>query len=181
LSRWNKGLYALEDLPAEHRAEIETVTRAFVENRGLIKRHIAEKIGANQRRMLAFQWYGAKQWTDVNVAAFECKYKHVETIVVSAFNTRERTSWHFGPLRLTFRVLYNLEPIDSEEVYIEVDARIHYRRDGPLFIFDDTMFHRSVNNVDRVRHCLFMEIVRPNHFAAAFDLGVQVVNLISGS
>ena len=40
--------------------------------------------------------------------------------MVSVFNARERTSSHFGPLRLTLRVLYNLEPVRSPDAYIEV-------------------------------------------------------------
>jgi aspartyl/asparaginyl beta-hydroxylase (cupin superfamily) len=181
LSHRNKGQYALEDMPAEHRAEIEACTRAFRENGDVIKAHIAKTIGQNKRCMLTFKWFSTKQMIDLTIPAFDQEYKHIKTIAVSVFNTRERTSWHFGPLRLTFRVLYNLEPIDSKDVYIEVDDRIHYWKDGPLFIFDDTMFHQSVNDVDQVRHCLFMDIVRPNHFAKAFEVGLNVVNVVSGS
>jgi beta-hydroxylase len=181
LSHRNKGLYRLEDLPPGHRAEIETCTRAFVENGDLIKAHIATTIGQSKRAMLAFQWFGAKQTVDLSIPAFNRDYKYIKTIAVSAFNTRERTSWHFGPLRLTLRVLYNLEPIESKQVFIEVDDRVHCWKDGPLFIFDDTMFHRSINDVDQVRHCLFMDIIRPNYFAAAFDAGLKLVQIIAGA
>ena len=78
------------------------------------------------------------------------------------FKTHERTSWHFGPLRLTLRVLYNLEPVNSPDVFIEVDDRVHRWMDDPLFIFDDTAFHCSINGVDQARYCLFMDIVRPS-------------------
>jgi beta-hydroxylase len=177
----NKGQYSLADLPDEHRREIEDCVRAFVENGEAIKAHIAKTIGQNKRCMLAFKWYNAAQTTEVEIPAFTKDYRYIKTIAVSAFNTRERTLWHFGPLRLTFRVLYNLEPIDSREVYIEVDDRVHYWRDDPLFIFDDTMVHRSINGVDHVRYCLFIDIVRPNYAQSVFEVAVQAASAIAGS
>src|ERR1700761_4929921 len=40
LSARNLGIYRLEDLPAEHRAEIEACVKAFVDNGDLIKAHV---------------------------------------------------------------------------------------------------------------------------------------------
>lgn len=170
-SYWNKGQYALADLPEGHRAEIEACVRALVDNGDSLKAHIGKTIGANKRAMLTFKWYDAAQATEFKIPAFEKEYRYIKTIAVSVFNTRERTSRHFGPLPLTFRVLYNLEPIDSRDVYIEVDDKVHYWKDNPLFIFDDTMFHRSINDVDHIRYCLFMDIVRPNHAQGLFKFG----------
>jgi aspartyl/asparaginyl beta-hydroxylase (cupin superfamily) len=169
------------DLPDEHRAEIEACVRAFVDNGDLIKAHIAGKLADSKRCMLTFKWYNAPQTIDLRIPAFERNYRFIKTIAVSVFNTRERTSWHFGPLRFTFRVLYNLDPIDSREVFIEVDDKAHYWIDDPLFIFDDTVFHRSINDVDNVRYCLFMDIVRPNYSHKFFDIAVHVASAVSGS
>jgi beta-hydroxylase len=176
----NKGQYALADLPPAHREEIEACVRAFIDNRDRLKAHLANTIAESKRAMLTFKWFDANQTTDLTIPAFDEEYRYIKTIAVSVFNTRERTSWHFGPLRLTFRVLYNLDPIDSRGVYIEVDDTVHYWRDDPLFIFDDTMFHRSINDVDHLRYCLFMDIVRPNHIQRGFDVGVQVARATSG-
>jgi aspartyl/asparaginyl beta-hydroxylase (cupin superfamily) len=181
LSYPNKGQYALADLPETHRSEIEACVRAFVDNREAIKAHIAKTIGQNNRCMLTFKWYNAAQQVDLRIPAFEEDYKYIKTIAVSVFNTRERTSWHFGPLRLTFRVLYNLDPIDSRQVYIAVDDQVHYWADNPLFIFDDTFFHRSVNDVDHVRYCLFMDIVRPNYVPRLFEIAVRGASIVAGS
>jgi aspartyl/asparaginyl beta-hydroxylase (cupin superfamily) len=179
-SHRNKGQYALSDLPWAHREEIEACVRALIDNRDRLKAHVAKSIGEHKRAMLTFKWYDARQNTELTIPAFEQEYRYIKTIALSVFNTRERTSWHFGPLRLTFRVLYNLEPIDSRDVFIEVDDKVHYWSDNPLFIFDDTMFHRSINDVDHVRYCLFMDIVRPNHVQRAFNIGVQVASVTSG-
>jgi aspartyl/asparaginyl beta-hydroxylase (cupin superfamily) len=177
----NKGRYALADLPPACRAEVETCVRAYRENGDRIKAHIAAEAGASNRSMLTFRWYDAVQDTALRIPAFESDFQHVKTIAVSAFNRRERTSRHFGPLRLTFRVLYNLEPINSDAVSIEVDGVTHYWRDDPLFIFDDTFFHQSVNDADMVRHCLFMDIIRPNHAPAAFAVAVRATSAVASS
>jgi len=181
LSFPNKGQYALADLPPGHRAEIEACVRAFVDNGDLIKAHVAKTMGPHGRCMLAFKWYETEQLTDLKIPAFARDYRYIKTIAISVFNTRSSTSWHFGPLRFTFRVLYNLDPIDSPDVFIQVDDTTHYWRDNPLFIFDDTMFHRSINDADNVRYCLFMDFVRPNHAERAFDLAVHATSIIAGS
>lgn len=177
----NIGIYKPEDLPPEHRAEIEACVAAFRSNGDLIKQRVAETLGNSKRGMLTFKWFNAPQVQQVKIPEFERDYRYIKTIAVSVFNTRERTSWHFGPLRLTFRVLCNLDPIDSRDVFIQVDNQTHYWIDDPLFIFDDTFFHRSINDVDRVRYCLFMDIVRPNHSQALFDRAVAAAAFISGS
>ena len=100
---------------------------------------------------------------------------------MSAFGARERTSRHFGPLRLTLRVLYNLEPPATGDVFIEVDGEVHHWRDDPLFIFDDTVFHRSVNDREGARYCLFLDVARPSPFPRAFDAAVRATSAIAGS
>src|SRR4029077_9861805 len=103
-SHRNKGRYALADLPPAHREEIEACVRALIDNSARFKAHIAKTMGQNKRSMLTFKWYDAKETTDLNIPAFEKEYHYIKTIALSVFNTREWTSWHFGPLRLTFRV-----------------------------------------------------------------------------
>jgi beta-hydroxylase len=181
MSYRNPGTYQLDGMPSEQRREIESCVQAFIENGEAIKQHIARASSENRRSMLTFKWYDALQPLDLRIPAFERDYRYIKTIAVSVFNRRERTSRHFGPLRLTFRVLYNLEPVKSKDVFIEVDGVAHYWADNPLFIFDDTMFHRSINDVDQVRYCLFMDIIRPNHFQTAFTLAVVVASFVAGS
>ena len=180
LSYRNRVVYKLEDMPAEHRAEIEACVRAFRESGDRIKAHVAKGLEQNKRCMLTFRWFNTAQPTNIQIPAFERDFRYIKTIAVSVFNTRERTSRHFGPLRFTFRVLYNLDPIDSRDVFIEVDGQNHYWVDNPLFIFDDTIVHRSINDVDQARYCLFMDIVRPNHFGAGFDAALKIGSVISG-
>jgi aspartyl/asparaginyl beta-hydroxylase (cupin superfamily) len=58
---------------------------------------------------------------------------------------------------------------------------VHRWREQPLFIFDDTMFHQSVNNIDTDRYCLFMDIVRPNHFHAGFEAAITGMSVLAAS
>jgi len=44
-------------------------------------------------------------------------------MAVLGFNGRENTSRHFGRLRLTLRVLYHLDPIDSNDV-LPLEGRV---------------------------------------------------------
>ncbi len=81
---------------------------------------------------------------------------------VSTFRPNVGTKYHYGPLRITYRLLYNLDPVDRDDVFIEVGNAKHLWRDDPCFIFDDTLMHRSVNGSDRARHCLFVDDMRPS-------------------
>ena len=181
LSYRTPGICRLDDLPPAHRAEIVACTGALTANAAAVKAHVANSLAENRRGMFTFKWYDQPQAPTLRIADFEREYRFIKTIALSVFNTREHTTWHFGPLRFTYRVLFNLDPVDSPEVFIEVDGRTHYWRDDPLFIFDDTYFHRSVNGVDHVRYCLFMDIVRPNRCHAAFNGAVHAVSVVSGS
>jgi beta-hydroxylase len=181
LSPRNRITYRLEDMPASHRREIEECVQGFIDNGDRIKAHVAGMLEQNKRCMLTFRWFNATQTTALRIPVFEREYRYIKTIAVSVFNERERTSWHFGPLRLTFRVLYNLEPVNDPDVYIQVDDRVHRWMDNPLFIFDDTAFHRSINGVAEARYCLFMDIVRPNYSRVMFEAGVRMVSAASGS
>src|SRR5215467_2758640 len=105
LSLANPGVHKLEDMPAEHRREIETCVREFVANGDRIKAHMAERLKQSRRGMLSFKWFSVRQDTELRIPVFERDFRYIRTIAVSAFNTRESTMRHFGPLRLTFRVL----------------------------------------------------------------------------
>jgi beta-hydroxylase len=61
-------------------------------------------------------------------------------------------------------MLYNINEIRSQDVYIKVGGHIHRWRDNKLFIFDDTLQHQSCNESDEVRYCMFVDILRPSLF-----------------
>lgn len=181
LSRPPRRPERLEDLSAACQQEIAACVDAFLEHRDEITAAIVPHLMQERRVMLAFRWFGTKLKTPMRLPAFEQDFRHVKTIAVSTFNQRERTSWHFGPQRLTLRVLRNLEPVEDTGVFLAVDDRVHYWSQEPLLVFDDTLFHQSVNDSSAVRHCLFIDIVRPNRFRLVFDAAVGAMGLTASS
>jgi aspartyl/asparaginyl beta-hydroxylase (cupin superfamily) len=160
----NRKIFKLDDIPPAHRAELEDVLRTFDANKEQIFADIGRSMAETGRSMMVYQWYG-KNGSDA-IPAFNRKFRFLKTICVSTFAPNESTRRHFGPLRLTFRVLYNLQPPKTDAAYIECDGQVHYWKDDPLYIFDDTMMHRSVNGLEERRYCVFMDILRPSPMPA---------------
>lgn len=172
----NRGIYKAEDLPEGYRAEINSLVEAAL-RRDLVGQ-LKEKLGDSKRAMIFFKWYGKNVPTTVDVPEYHAAFRYVRTIGVSVFNMRSSTGKHYGPLRLTLRVLYNINDIDSPDVFIEVGGRVHRWRDGKLFIFDDTLQHRSCNESDGVRYCLFVDILRPSLMPRVISAMVSGVRML---
>ena len=123
--------------------------------------------------MLFFRWYGANLETSLKMPAFHQPWKYIQNIGVSVFNRRVTTSKHFGYLRASLRVLYNLGDLKDNSAYIVVGDTTSYWRENKLFIFDDTLMHLSANETEEPRYCLFVDIIRPTLFRVIM-LGVIV-------
>lgn len=160
LPYWNKGVYQLTDLPKRYQEEIQALIDA-AHRRDLVGA-LEAKLGEKKRGMIFFQWYGKKIEASVDVPEFHHSYRYIRTVGVSIFNKKQSTGKHYGPLRASLRVLYNINTIDDPNVYIRVGNHTHVWRENKLFIFDDTLQHRSCNESDDVRYCLFVDIVRPS-------------------
>jgi beta-hydroxylase len=156
----NKGIYRLSDLPRAYQEEIQTIIAAAHQSDLIGK--LETKLGEKKRGMIFFKWYGKNVQTSVAVPEYHQAFKYIRTIGVSIFNTRQSTGKHFGPLRITLRVLYNINQINSDKVFVKVGGHTHYWRDNKLFIFDDTLQHQSCNQSEEVRYCLFLDILRPS-------------------
>jgi beta-hydroxylase len=172
----NRGVYRLADLPRPYADEIEAVIAAA--HRSDLVGKLEARMQGKKRGMIFFKWYGKNVPTSVEVPEFHQDYRYIRTIGVSVFNTRQSTGKHFGPLRITLRVLYNVNAVQSPRAYIQVGRHTHYWRDDPLLIFDDTLQHQSVNQSDEVRYCLFVDILRPSlapRLLSAILAGVRVV------
>jgi beta-hydroxylase len=172
----NRGVYKIGDLPETHQEEIRSIITAAHESR-LVER-LESKMEGQKRGMIFFKWYGKNLQTSVDVLEFHRPYRFIRTIGVSIFNKRQSTGKHYGPLRVTLRVLYNINTIDSRDVYIKVGNHTHFWKDEKLFIFDDTLQHQSCNESDGVRYCMFVDILRPTRFprlTSAILSGVRLV------
>jgi aspartyl/asparaginyl beta-hydroxylase (cupin superfamily) len=160
LSYRNPGIYRLEDFPPAYQAEINEVLDVFKSQKTQIISDIDAKFEKGRRGMYVFRWFGKKNIQ--NVPELNRDFKYLKTIAVSVFSGKESTSWHYGPLRMSLRILYNLQPADTDLVFIECNGVKQQWNKDPLFIFDDTLMHRSVNDYDARRYNVFMDIVRPS-------------------
>lgn len=171
----NKGVYELKDLPTAYQAEIGGLLKK-ADDAGLVDL-LESKTRGLPRAMYFFKWYGRNQETSIEIPAFHDKYKFIRTIGVSAFRERESTSRHFGPFRASLRVLYSLNPITDENVYIKVGPVENRWKDKRLFIFDDTFLHQSFNEADDPRYVLFVDIIRPSYLPFVFDFAVSLIRI----
>ena len=169
----NKGVYKLEDFPADYQTEIQKLIEAA--HKGNLVAQLEETAKTRERTMVFFKWYGANVENSIQIPAFHDEYKYVQTIGVSVFNKKQSTSRHFGPFRATLRMLYNINDMTDDSAYIEVGDVKSYWRTDKLFIFDDTLLHQSFNETDQVRYCLFVDILRPALSPAPLALIVHAI------
>jgi beta-hydroxylase len=175
----NKGVYRLEDLPPSYKEEVERLI-TITKDHNLVAQ-LEERAKEFPRTMIFFRWYGVNMDAIVNIPAFHERWKYIQTIGVSVFNKKVSTSKHFGYLRASLRILYNLNDMKDRSAYIEVGNTINYWSENKLFIFDDTLLHQSVNETDQTRYCLFVDIVRPTLFPAFMRAVVSVVRFLTQS
>lgn len=168
----NRKVYQLHDLPIACQQEIKHILDEVKSENILDK--LAGRADKVKRGMIFFKWYGRNIENSVTVPAFHKDYKFIKTIGVSVFNKKESTDEHFGPLRATLRVLYNINDVNDRDSYIKVRNLENHWCDSKLFIFDDTLSHQSFNQTDVPRYCLFIDIVRPSksHFIVEFFVKV---------
>jgi beta-hydroxylase len=172
----NRGIYRLDDLPVAYADEILGLIEAA--HKSDLVGKLEAKMEGKKRGMIFFKWYGRNVATSVDVPAFHRQYRYIRTIGVSIFNSGQSTGKHFGPLRVTLRVLYNVNDIHSDRAYVQVGRHTHHWRTDKLLIFDDTLQHQSVNQTDEVRYCLFVDILRPSlapRLLSAILAGVRAV------
>jgi beta-hydroxylase len=158
----NRGIYKLADLPAGYRDEIQSIIDAAHSSDVVGK--LESKMDGQRRGMIFFKWYGKNVPASIDVPEFQRDFKYVRTVGVSVFNKRQSTGKHFGPLRVTLRVLYNINTITDPNVFIKVGNCTNRWQDNKLFIFDDTLQHQSCNESDGLRYCMFVDILRPSLF-----------------
>jgi len=175
----NKGVYKLEDLPPGHQEEVKRLIRVSNEQNLVAK--LEERSKENQRTMIFFRWYGVNVDTFLDIPEFHQPWKYIQTIGVSVFNKKVSTSKHFGFMRASLRVLYNLNDMKDDSAYIVVGDTTSYWRENKLFIFDDTLLHQSFNETDQTRYCMFVDIVRPTPFVGLMSSVVAGIRMLSQS
>lgn len=166
--------YRMEDLPEKCRQELRYVLEVFDKH----GEEIAARCQASaSRSMLFYKWYD--QDLERSIPEFNQKFSYVKTIGVSTLGPHSATSTHFGPLRITCRALYSFRPIESSDAYIDlIGMTRNVWKTDPLFIFDDTLLHHSVNDTDQPRSCAFIDLVRPSHAHALCERAADLVGIL---
>lgn len=175
----NKGVYQLEDLPPAYRDEVQRLIQ-IAKDENLVAQ-LEERAKEFPRTMIFFRWYGVNVDTFLDVPAFHQPWKYIQTIGVSVFNKKVSTSKHFGFMRASLRILYNLNDINDHSAYIVVGDRTSYWRENKLFIFDDTLLHESINDTDQTRYCLFVDMVRPSPFPGLMRAVISGIRVMTQS
>jgi beta-hydroxylase len=173
----NKRIYRLEDFSEECRKEVEDILAVFDARKEEIVAEVERTFESGRRGMFVYRWFG-RQYNE-EIAEFNKPLKYIRTIAVSVFEGNESTSFHFGPLRLTLRILYNLTPVESEDIFIECGHTKHYWHENPLFIFDDTLMHRSANEYEARRYCVFMDVIRPSPVTGLLSVLLAAVSAMA--
>jgi aspartyl/asparaginyl beta-hydroxylase (cupin superfamily) len=175
----NKGVYRLEDLPPAYQDEVKRLIQIAKEEN--LVAQLDERAKKFPRTMMFFRWYGANLDTFLNVPGFHQPWKYIQTIGVSIFNKNVSTSKHFGFMRASFRVLYNLNQMNDHSAFIVVGEKISYWQENKLFIFDDTLLHESINKTDQTRYCLFVDMIRPTPFPGVMRAVIFGLRLLTQS
>ncbi len=175
----NKGVYRLEDLPPAYQDEVKRLIQVAKEENLVAK--LEERAKEFSRTMIFFRWYGVNVETFLDVPAFHQPWEYIQTIGVSVFNTKVSTSKHFGFMRASLRILYNLNDMSDHSAYIAVGGKINYWRESKLFIFDDTLLHELINDTDERRYCLFVDMVRPTPFPGVMRAVIFGIRMLTQS
>ncbi len=174
ISHRNIHSFRIENFPKEFQDEIKMILKLFDKNKDKIEDRF--KKSKDNRTMLFYKWYGKN--LDESITDFTKDYNNIKTIGVSLFKEKTSTSRHFGPLRITYRLLYNFNKVKKQGSYIEADGTINVWKNNPLFIFDDTLIHQSFNDEDDLRFCAFIDIVRPAYLKKVNIILLQSVGFI---
>jgi hypothetical protein len=173
----NKRVYRLEDFPPAHQQEIRRLIK--VTDEADLVRRVEERSKEHPRAMFFWRSYGVSYDTVVDVPAYHEPWTYIQTIGLSVFNKKITTSPHFGWLRPTLRLLYNINDMKDNSAYIVVGDKTNYWRDNKLFIFDDTLLHVSANNTDQLRYCMFVDVLRPSPFPWAMAAVVAIEGFLN--
>lgn len=174
----NKQTYKLDQLPKKHQAEINDILKSTPKE--FVVNAVTDLKMSTERSMLLYKWYGYNVENNYPCPLLHKKFKRVLTIGVSTFNSQTETSEHFGWSRAGVRVLINVDAQVADGAYIDVNNQRHvWNKDGPLFIFDDTVMHQSFNLTDARRHCLFIDVTRPSMFPWLINSFVKFMGFLS--
>lgn len=159
LRRRTNTVPAKSELPAECQKEIDELLAAGDRNGSKIEQRMESCQKAGTRLMLLYKWYGRQ--LDSSIPELNKDFKYVKTIGVSVFNANASTSYHYGPLRITYRLLYNMNKIGTIFSFRSVASSISGATIRCLFSTTRSCTGRSIRVPIRVIACLSTSCGQP--------------------
>ena len=92
------------------------------------------------------------------------KHPYVISAYISVLGPHKKLNPHSGPYSGVLRLHLGLDITDPDLCYINVGGEIGWWKEGDLLFFDDTYQHFAINDSDRIRAVLFMDILKPLPF-----------------
>ena len=158
----NKGIYRLGDLPLSHQAEIKTVIEAAQRRNivGLLEQKMDGKPARDDLLQMVRQQSG-DFGRNAGVSPAVSLHSHDRRLDLQQ-ETIDRPALRPAANHLA-RALQCEYDRGPRSLYPggRADPGL---RDEKLFIFDDTLQHQSCNESEKIRYCLFVDILRPSLF-----------------
>ena len=89
------------------------------------------------------------------------RHPNVVSAYISVLGPRKKLNPHIGPYSGVLRLHLALDVPHRQRCYISVNGKTEHWKQGTCLFFDDTYEHFAVNNTDKIRTVLFMDILRP--------------------
>lgn len=102
----------------------------------------------------------------------------------SELSNNSEIDYHYGPCNLRLRVHLGIDIPDTQDCYINIAENKYFWENGKCLIFDDSYIHSVVNNFNKSRTILLIDIWHPElykeeieAFVSMFNKGKQMIDL----
>ncbi len=89
------------------------------------------------------------------------RHPYVISAYISVLGPRKKLNPHTGPYSGVLRLHLALDIPNPHRCYMVVGGKRRHWEEGKCLFFDDTYKHWAVNNTDRLRAVLFMDVLKP--------------------
>ena len=103
-----------------------------------------------------------------NTAKILRKHPYIISAYISVLGPHKKLNPHSGPYSGVLRLHLALDVPEPDLCHINVGGQVGRWEEGKLLFFDDTYNHFAVNDSDKIRSVLFMDVLKPLPFHLHF-------------